>query len=134
MSDPIYLGIASPFTLGATQVPEPAVNEEAVRHDLEALVLMTSGERIMRPDLGGNAYSYVFENDSEARSRFIRAEVNSTIAKYEPRVVVTAVDVVNTEDNRGNTMTIITIKYLIPTLQLADQAQVTLPTATAQTE
>lgn len=42
----------------------------------------------MRPDFGCNAFSYVFENDSEDFSIMVEREVRQSLSTWEPRIRV----------------------------------------------
>jgi hypothetical protein len=104
----IYRGIKFPFQRGPTSFPREVTDDELIRDALQQLFRTLVGERIMRPDLGSNAMSYVFENNDAVLGGLLRADVQVVVAKYEPRVQVTDVQV----EQVDSTITL-TISYIV---------------------
>jgi len=104
----IYRGIKFPFQRGPTSFPRAVTDDELIRDSLQQLFRTFVGERIMRPDLGSNAMSYVFENNDAILGGLLRADVQAVVAKYEPRVQVTDVQV----EQVDSTITL-TISYIV---------------------
>lgn len=82
----IYTGIKYPFQRGGTSFPAAATDDELIRDSLLQLILTMNGERIMRPEFGTNALSFIFENNDAVLSNLLRAEIQGVIARFEPRV------------------------------------------------
>ncbi len=63
-------------------------DRDAIRADLLHLLLTNKGERLYLPDFGSDLKRYIFEpNDSITHSE-IRDNLNETISKYIPNLVV----------------------------------------------
>lgn len=109
MAAPIlYRGIKFPFQRGSTSFPRAVTDDELIRDSLFQLFRVLVGERVMRPDVGSNAMSYVFENNDAILGGLLRADVQTVIAKYEPRVQVIDVEIERVE----STITL-TISYIV---------------------
>lgn len=118
----IYSGIKFPFQKGPGALPAPSTDDELIRESLLQLVLTMNGERIMRPGVGTNALSFIFENNGVVLSNLLRSEIQGVVAKYEPRVQVT--DVVT--EQRESTV-IVTIVYLILASRTLSTTAITIP-------
>lgn len=88
-----YMGMGFPFRATGTEFPASATDNELVQASIAQLLMTQRGERVMRPDTGSAIYSLLFENDSELLDELIRTEVLNTIGRYEPRVIITSVDI-----------------------------------------
>ena len=62
----------------------------------------------MRPTLGSNALGFLFENNNAALGDQIRAEVQSLVGRFEPRVQLVDVLVDRTESE-----VTITLQYVV---------------------
>ena len=123
----LYVGFAFPFQKGPTGFPAQATDNDLIQQSLIQLVLTGRGERIMRPDVGSNAYGFVFENNEAPLQVLIQQEVRNVITKYEPRVILQAVSVV-LNDATGDTPSLITItiNYIVVITQQTDQVNITI--------
>jgi len=123
----LYVGFAFPFQKGPTGFPAQATDNDLIQQSLIQLVLTGRGERIMRPDVGSNAYGFVFENNEAPLQVLIQQEVRNVITKYEPRVILQAVSVV-INDATGDTPSLITItiNYIVVITQQTDQVNITI--------
>lgn len=119
----IYQGIKFPFQKGLTSFPASVTDDDLIRESLLQLVLTMNGERIMRPDCGTNVYSFVFENNDTVLSNLLRAEIQSVVAKYEPRVQLTDIAV-----SQKDAQIILTLVYVILTTRRTSSATILLPT------
>lgn len=117
-----YRGIAFPFQKGPTALPEPVTDDELVKQSLQQIILTGRNQRVMRPDFGCNALSFVFENNTTLLSELIRTEVASAIGRFEPRVILQNVIVERDEDN-GTVY--VTLEYIVLTTKQPDT--VTIP-------
>lgn len=86
------LSISFPFRSGPTGFPQVADPDRVVLESLESLVLTGKNERVMRSDLGTNAYAYVFEDLTPILQARIAADLAQTAATYEPRARILAVE------------------------------------------
>ena len=81
--------------------------EQAIR-----LVLATApGERPMRPEFGCAIHDLVFAPVNEATAGRIRYEVRSSLDRWEPRIEVAEVNVL--EDNDDDGVVLIDVRYSI---------------------
>lgn len=119
--DTVFRGIGFPFRRGTDEVPKAVVDDELLADTIAQLILTSPGERVMRPELGSAATTFVFETNEETLAALIKNTVKNTIARFEPRVVVRKVDVVRTSealtDSSGKDSVIITVTYVVPATQ-----------------
>ena len=66
---------------------------EAVKQSVINILLTQRGERPFNPILGGNLYSYLFENFDGITKAAVKKTIVNTLANHEPRVRVISVDV-----------------------------------------
>lgn len=62
----------------------------------------------MRPDFGTNTITYLFENNNDLLVELIRSDVFTAVGRFEPRVILTTVDVVRTDETVD-----VTLVYII---------------------
>lgn len=118
-----FRGINFPFTKGKTALPEPVYDSDLVKQSLQQIVLTGRNQRVMRPDFGCDAYSFVFEPNTDMLAELIRTEVNAAIGRFEPRVVVQDIGVVR-DTEKGEV--IVTIQYVLVATRAPDTVQVPL--------
>ena len=104
----IYKGIKFPFQVGQSSLPKSATDDELIRDSLIQLITTRTGERVMRPDYGSNAYAFVFESNNALLSNLIRAEIQGVVAKYEPRVQLIDIQV-----EQQDASVIVTLQYIV---------------------
>ena len=75
-------------------------NANAIRRSVRNLVQTIPGERFFNPDLGSQVRSSLFDFVDFATADVIEDEIIETIERYEPRVLLTKVQVV--PDYDGN--------------------------------
>tara|TARA_R110000824_G_scaffold93685_2_gene226458 strand:- start:5448 stop:5789 length:342 start_codon:yes stop_codon:yes gene_type:complete len=63
-------------------------NLRSLRDCVVQLIMTGRGARVMRPDYGTDLRSSVFDPLTEDSIDSLRTQILSTIAKYEPRVIV----------------------------------------------
>lgn len=72
----------------------------SVKQSLKTLLFTRPGERLFRPEVGGNLNDLLFEPIDFITSEAIKAGIINTIENFEPRVQLDRVDVVpNYDDN-----------------------------------
>jgi len=118
----IYNGIKYPFQKGRTSLPASVTDDELIKDSLLQLILTMSGERVMRPEFGSNAPSFVFENNGEVLGNLLRSEIQGLVAKYEPRIQVMDV---RSEQRRSEV--IITIVYIVLATRQPGVASIPVP-------
>ena len=124
---PLYIGFAFPFQKGPTGFPASSTDNDLIQQALVQLVMTGRGERIMRPDVGSNAYGFVFGNTGAPLQTIIQAEIRNVITKYEPRVILQGVNVVyNNATGQSPSTVTITIDYIVVINQTAQQVIITL--------
>ncbi len=81
----------------------------------------------MRPTVGSVILKTVFENfDDPLTQSALRLNVQTAIAKGEPRAVVTQITVEQGKDTTAPTI-IITVYFVVPALRQQSSTQVTVP-------
>jgi phage baseplate assembly protein W len=79
-------------------------DEDAVKESIKNLILTDRGERLMRPNIGGNIRAQLFETITPATLKIIEDQVRTTINLYEPRCNL--IDVVVSTPRDQNTVLI----------------------------
>lgn len=64
----------------------PLTDINAVKQAIKNLVLTNFGEKLFKPNVGGNVTSYLFENVDIFTAISIKDEIRDVITKFEPRV------------------------------------------------
>lgn len=124
MADPTFIGFAFPFGKSTTAFPAEATDEELIKFSLIQILMTGRGERVMRPDFGSGAWTWIFENNDEVFAELIRADVMATIAKFEPRVIVQDIVV-----DRNESEVVVEIVYIVIATQQQDSVELTVPAA-----
>jgi phage baseplate assembly protein W len=119
----VYKGIAFPFGKGGTGLPAAAGDDEVVKQSLIQIVQTGMGERVMRPEVGSKASSFVFENNDVLLQALISTELSRAIAAQEPRVQVRRIGV-----EIQNSDVIVTIEYFVPATSTLDRVSEVLGT------
>jgi phage baseplate assembly protein W len=97
MAAPRIRSIQFPFRKGDLAFPAPATDTEVIFASVVQIITTNKGERIMRPDFGCNAFTFVFEPDTEEFRLDVEREVRQSLSKWEKRVRVESVDVSSDE-------------------------------------
>jgi len=63
-------------------------DRDAIRADLLHLLLTNKGERLYLPDFGSDLKKYIFEPNDEITHDEIRENLNDTIKKYIPNLII----------------------------------------------
>ena len=79
-------------------------DKAAVSQSIKGLLLTRKGERPFQPDLGSGLQDLLFEPMDYGTSALIKKEITETLAKFEPRVVVTNLICFPDYDNNGYTV------------------------------
>ena len=82
------------------------INETAIARSIRNLVFTIPGEKPFQPLVGSNVSNLLFENLDNLTAESIRDEIEHTIGSYEPRVRLTAVEVIANEIEHSFDVTI----------------------------
>jgi phage baseplate assembly protein W len=94
----IWTGYNPPFLRGSNVMP---VQQDArlIKNDLIQLLLTNLGERVMRPDIGSPIPSLQFENIVDGDIAILKADIASSIAKFEPRITIDEIQIKLKQDD-----------------------------------
>jgi phage baseplate assembly protein W len=87
-------GWAWPIQIDGTNLTLAKNSVEDIKKNLKLLFNTQPGERVMRPDFGCDLNQYMFENYSEGLISEIESTIRGSISRYEPRVLIDAIDIV----------------------------------------
>jgi phage baseplate assembly protein W len=93
MALPRIRSFAFPFRKGDLAFPKTATDTDAIKASVIQIVTTMRGERVMRPDFGCNAFSYVFENNTEEFRVNAEREIRQSLSRWEKRIRVEAVNI-----------------------------------------
>lgn len=120
----IFRGINFPFKKNAKSLPAAATDAELVKQSLEQIVLTGRNERVMRPNFGCDATSFVFENNDEILAELIRTSVSAAVGRFEPRVLLQEVQVLR-DVEKGDVL--VTLVYVLLATRKLDSVQIRFP-------
>ena len=94
-----FINIEFPFKDGKVGQFLNLTNEDssAIKSDLMHLLLTRKGERLYLPDFGTDLLKYIFEFNDGATRNDISRELNETVKKYIPNLIINSVDVTESE-------------------------------------
>ena len=96
-----------------------------IRESIRVLLLTETGERVRRPEFGGDLRPLLFEPNTAATRRMIRDRIQQTLLAWEPRIALDAVDVES--DPADESAAIATITYRLVATQATEQTTLRLP-------
>jgi phage baseplate assembly protein W len=127
MATEIYKGMAFPFQVGSSGLPAATSDEDLIKESLIQIVLTSKGERVMRPEFGSGAFTYVFESNDQLLSSAVRNSVANAIGQFEPRVAVQRIDVQKAKNDGEYSYAdsiIVTVYYIVLSTQNQDSVSV----------
>jgi phage baseplate assembly protein W len=89
---------------------------EAVKQGLYNIFHWAKGDRILNPEFGTNLRTYLYEGITTEVLKSIRTEITESITRWEPRVTIVSVDVIDGAITSDDHAIYITLMYTIPTL------------------
>ena len=89
-----------------------AADMESVRDVIWNILMTRPGERLMRPGFGAGLTDYIHQPNNATTRSLITDLIKRSIARWEPRIEVEAVEV--TPDPRRRSHIDITIRYRLP--------------------
>ncbi len=98
-----------------------------IREAIRVLLLTESGERVRRPEFGGDLRRWLFEPNTAATRRIIRDRIEQTLSSWEPRIALDSVDVEADPSDESAALAIIT--YRLVATQASEQISLRLPMA-----
>jgi phage baseplate assembly protein W len=96
-------GLAFPLQLGAAGLAQSA-GQAKVDQSIRIILGTQHGERVMRPEFGGNLRALVFAPNNASTANLARYYVTEALTRWEPRIDV--LDVAVTNDNVGAALSI----------------------------
>lgn len=109
MTDDHYgRGAAFPLALTPTGGVREAAGVARIEQSIRIILGTQHGERIMRPDFGANLSSLAFAANTPGTANLARHLVETALARWEPRIEVLDVDVINV---LGEAALVITVSY-----------------------
>jgi len=112
-------GIAFPPRVAADGSIGFSAGPDNVRESIRIILMTDPGERVMLPDFGGGLRRFLFEPNTVPTHRAIEEAITRSIARWEPRVTVSAVEVVPQPDD-GHAASVAIRYTLIATGQQGD--------------
>jgi phage baseplate assembly protein W len=104
----VYRGFSFPFGTDGATFPAEAEDDDLIADSVRQVVETPRGTRLMRAAFGTRAYSYVFENNDALLVENLRTDVMGALGRYEPRILVTAIDV-----TRNDSEILLIIRYVV---------------------
>jgi len=98
--------------------------EQSVRDMIEVILCTRPGEQLMRPLFGAGLQNFLHEPNTLTVRRRIRDAIQTTLARWEPRIVVDRVDVAGVDEDP--TQLRIEIGYRLRRTGVAQTAAATL--------
>ena len=119
-----FRGIAFPFGKGPTQLPTPATDADLLKQSLIQIVMTGRNERVMRPDFGCDAFRFIHENNDDLLNELIRAEVSSSVGRFESRIALQDILI---EKSADLSTVFVTLVYVIVATRTQDSVKIKLP-------
>ena len=85
-------------------------DKDAIRADLLHLLLTNKGERLYMPDFGSDLRKFIFEPNDRITHDEIKENLNGTIKRYIPNLIVDSIEFKNNEIEE---LIIVELKYTV---------------------
>lgn len=102
-------GISFPPRIGADGRWSWSVGEENIREAIRIILLTEQEERLLLPEFGGGLQTFLFEPNVVSTHRLIQERIIQALGRWEPRILVNAVDVL--PDPQEPQTALVTIQY-----------------------
>ena len=86
-------GIGLPPGVGSDGRVRWSEGEDNIRDAIQIILLTEPGERLMLPDFGAGLGRFLFEPNTVSTRRAIGEQIASALRRWEPRIILEAVDV-----------------------------------------
>ena len=73
--------------------------EASVRQQIQVILRTRPGEQLMRPEFGGGLEDFLNEPNTIVTRRRIHDTIADALARWEPRIILDRVDVIEVEDD-----------------------------------
>ena len=127
MADVRYINIDFPFrdSEKGFYFKLNQTDKDAIKADLLHLLLTNKGERLYMPEFGSDLRKYIFQPNDNITHSEIKDNLNQTIKKYIPNLVV---DSINFKKNDIEELIIVELKYTVidGTFASSDVLEITL--------
>jgi phage baseplate assembly protein W len=109
------VGVTLPFTIGNNGFFAVSyTTKEQVKSDLKNLILTNRGERLMQPEFGCNLRQAIFEQiDEGGVYEFIQNEIETSIQRWLPYIIVNNVDVSSDTNSKDNNRINVQLDYTL---------------------
>lgn len=84
----------------------PYYDLDAIKQSVKNIVLTNKGEKLFKPEVGGNITSYLFENVDVFTAVSIRTDIERALSLHEPRISDITVQVTDNMDKNEYYITI----------------------------
>jgi len=126
MADKKYINIDFPFrdSENGFYFKLNSTDKDAIRSDLLHLLLTNKGERLYLPDFGSDLRKFIFEPNDTITHDQIRDNLNETIKRYIPNLVVNDITFRNDDIQE---LIIVELKYTVTegTFSSSDTIEIT---------
>jgi len=126
MADKKYINIDFPFrdSENGFYFKLNSTDKDAIRSDLLHLLLTNKGERLYLPDFGSDLRKFIFEPNDTITHDQIRDNLNETIKRYIPNLVVNDIAFRNDDIQE---LIIVELKYTVTegTFSSSDTIEIT---------
>jgi uncharacterized protein len=108
-----FLGVGWKFPVVVDEGQKIALSTyvEDIREAVIIILSTAKGERLMHPDFGCGIHDMVFQTISTSTLSLMEMAIREALLKYEPRIVVSSVNISTAEANEGKLT--ISIDYLV---------------------
>lgn len=89
------------------------VNVEAVKNSLKNIFAWIPGERILDPMFGSRIREFLYQGITKTNIEQIIAEINRSVATYEPRVNITNIENISTYDDHEQNLIRLNVIYRV---------------------
>lgn len=120
-------GLAFPVRVGTDGRVAWSEGPQNVRESIQLILLTEPGERIQLAEFGGGLRRFLFQPNTVATRRLIQHEIEQALTRWEPRVALQSVIVV--EDPEDGRAAIATITYQLVATQSVEQTTLRVPLA-----
>lgn len=108
------VGVSLPFTLGNNGFfAVTYTTKEQIKSNLKNLILTNRGERLMQPEFGCNLRQAIFEQIGPETYSYIRSEIESSIQRWLPYIIVNDVNVTSDATAKDNNRINVTLDYTL---------------------
>jgi phage baseplate assembly protein W len=108
------VGVSLPFTLGNNGFfAVTYTTKEQVKSDLKNLILTNRGERLMQPEFGCNLRQAIFEQIGPETYSYIRSEIENSIQRWLPYIIVNDVNVTSDATSKDNNRINVQLDYTL---------------------